>query len=129
MRDDSSRPDRPRQLGIDLVHHLSDPLDRGQRVEAAENDAVRRCPEQASDDPAFLLGDDEGRIEAVELRYDAEAAEQAEEEVVLRFMSLEKRSRTQQKRVGVSAACDVYLRQRVSSTSSRSYAGSVRNST
>ena len=61
-----------------------------------------RSPEQAADDVAGLLDDDEGGIESVEARLDPKPAEQAEGQIVLRLMRPQERSGKREERVGPS---------------------------
>ena len=91
-RHDVVRADRPGQPGMHVEHGLRHEVDRLERVEATEYDAVRRSAEEAADDTAPVLCNDEGGIEAVEPRLDAQSTEQAERQVVLGLVCAEKRT-------------------------------------
>ncbi len=91
-RDDIVRPDRPGQAGVHVEHRLGDRVHGLERLEAAQHDTVRRCPQKAADNRAGVLGDHEGGIEPVEAWLDAEQSEQPEREVVLGFVGGEKRA-------------------------------------
>ena len=99
--DDVVRPDRARQAGVHVEHRLGDRVHGLERLEAAQHDAVRRRPQQAADDGARVLGDDEGGVEAVEARLDAEPSEQPEREVVLGLVGGEERAGAGEERVRV----------------------------
>ena len=83
------------------VDHLGcDGIHSGEILEAAEHDAVRRRSQQAADDLARVLDDDERRVEAVEARARCGVAEQAERQVVLGLAGAEERAGELEERVG-----------------------------
>jgi hypothetical protein len=84
-------PDSAREARLHVDHRGGDGINPREILEAAEHDAVRRRPQQAPDDPAHLLDDDEGGIEAVQARLDTQPSEQAERQIVLRLVSAEER--------------------------------------
>ncbi len=80
---------RTGQARVHVDHGLGDRVHRVRRVEAAQHDTVRRRPQQAADDPARFLRDDEGRLEAVEPGVGTESPDQPQRQVVLGLVGRE----------------------------------------